>query len=247
MRKIKRIFLIDLSNLFFTPEWLIYATLFPVILTLALGFLTSGSYSTGFTSYDYYGVSTLFFGITNAATFSANSFMEEKIEKANMRVVYSPINPRYIYVSKIIATTLFCTMTCSISALILHLLVGVNYGKTLVWGPFLIMFFANLLFATIGILVCCIFKSESISNQIISPIISLLCLLGGVFFPISGLGKRIDTIANVSPVTWFFKACVEMIYDQNFRLLTPVILSCIVATILLMICCSKFFKPEVYL
>lgn len=247
MQQFYKILKIDVVNLCLEPAFVFFSIGFPVAGALILGFLSSGSYGNTVSSYDYYGVAVLFFGVSNAATFSANSFMEEKIKSANMRIIYSPVPKICIYLSKVAAAFIFCSLSCVISAVILHLLLKVNYGGSLAWGPFVVMLCSVFFFSAIGVLVCCFFKSESITNQIISPIIALLCLIGGVFFPIEGFGKWVVLASWLSPVKWMLTSCAEIIYDRNFTLFLPTVGILTGLSILAILISSKLFKGEDYL
>lgn len=247
MRQFYKILVIDTANLFLNPIFIFYSVGFPVIAALILGFLTSGSYGNAVTSYDYYGVAILFFAISNTATFSANSFMEERIKSANMRIIYSPVPKLCIYFSKVMAAFLFCSVSCFISAAILHLVLHVNYGGHLAWASFCIMLCAVFFFSAIGVLVCCFFKSESIANQAVSPLVALFCLVGGVFFPVDGFGKAFAVISWLSPVKWMLTACAEIIYDQNFSLFLPTLAILTGISVLAVFISGKLFRGEDYL
>ena len=247
MYKFKRIFVMDLLNLFTNPMWLAYATVFPAALILILGFLGSGSYGAAVTSYDYYGVAMMLYGIFNAATFSANSFMEERIKSPNMRIVYSPVRPWFIHFSKVLATSVFCAVTYLFVAALLHFVVGINYGGADAWAPFAIMLAGNFFFSTLGVLVCCILKSEGTTNNILSLLFTLLALLGGVFFPVDGLGKAVAAASWASPAKWILTACLRIIYDKDFSMLLPVCGLLVILSAASVVLCSRFFKGEDYI
>lgn len=103
MYKFLQILKRDFLNMLFNPMWVFYDTVFPLMLILILGFLNSGAYGNEVSSYDYYGVAMILYIVLNTATLSANGFMEERIKKGNMRLIYSPLPKSYIYLSKILA------------------------------------------------------------------------------------------------------------------------------------------------
>lgn len=247
MRQFQKILIMDTVNLFLNPIWIFYSIGFPVIAALILGFLTSGSYGNTVSSYDYYGVAILFFAISNTAMLSANSFMEERIKSPNLRILYSPVRPFCIHFSKVAATFIFSSVSCTIAAAILRITLNVNYGGYLVWAPFVIMLFSTFFFSALGVLVCCFFKSESIANQVVSPIIGIFCLLGGVFFPVDGFGRAVFTISWFSPVKWMLTACVEIIYDRNFALFLPALGMLAGLSIVAVFLSARLFKGEEYL
>jgi ABC-2 type transport system permease protein len=237
----------DLMNLFTNPMWLLYALAFPTVLVLMLGFLASGSFGGSVTSYDYYGVTMMLFCIMNAATYSANSFLEERIKKPNMRIIFSPVHPGFIHFSKVLATFIFCAVTYGAVGIALSLLLGVNYGGSASWAILLILLLTLLFCSALGVLVCCLLKSESSANQIISMVVAIMAVLGGLFFPVEGLGFALSAISWLSPAKWVFSACLQVIYDGNFTLFWPVCGILGLLTIGAVLASSLIFKGEEYL
>lgn len=247
MYTFKKILGMGLTNLFTNPMWIFYSIGFPLALVLVMGFLTSGSYGNTVTSYDYYGVALMIYGIFNAATFSANSFMEERIKNANMRIVYSPVRPFFIHFSKVLATTIFCTVTYTLVGALLYFIAGVNYGGVNLWMIYLIMLLAIFFFSALGVAVCCILRSESSTNQILSLLLTLFSILGGLFFPLDGLGKTVAAISWVSPAKWILSACMQIIYDNNFRMFLPAIGILVLLSALCVALSAKIFRGEDYI
>ena len=247
MYKLKQIFAMDLINLLTNPMWVFYAIGFPLALILALGFLASGSFGNAVSSYDYYGVALMAFAIFNAATFSANSFMEERIKSPNMRIIYSPVRVWHIPFSKALATTVFCTVANSIVAAFLHFAFGVNYGGSDSWLLFAIMFAAVFFFSSLGVLVCSIMKSESSANNVVSLALTLFALLGGVFFPVDGLGGAISAASWISPAKWMLAASFRIIYDSDYSMLQPVCATLALLSVASIALCGAFFKGEDYI
>jgi len=247
MYKFKKLFVMDLMNLFTNPMWIFYAFGFPIVLILILGFLMSGSYGKDVTSYDYYGVALLIFGFFNAATFAANSFMEERIKSPNMRIVYSPVRPIFIPLSKILATSVFCTVAYVFVALFLHLSVGVTYGGSDVWAVFMIMLLSIFFFSALGVLVCCLLKSEGTTNQILGLLFALFSALGGVFFPVDGLGKVLSAASWISPAKWILTSFLRIIYDKDFSMLLPVCGGFVLLSAVSVFLCGRLFRGEEYI
>lgn len=237
----------DLANLFTNLMWVVYALAFPFLMVLTLGFLTSGSYGEVITSYDYYGLTMMIYLITNAATYSANSFMEERIIKPNLRIVHSPVRSWLILFSKVAATFVFCSVTYIVAGVILHLVAGVNYGGDKTWALLLIMLLANFLFSALGVMVCTAFKQESNANQLISLLAALFAALGGLFFPVEGLGQAFVTLSWASPVKWIFVACLRIIYDGDLSVLLPTCAVLTLLSVITLLISIRLFKGEDYL
>ena len=247
MYKFKQIFMIDLKNLFTNPMWVFYAVGFPIALVLILGFLTSGGYGSTVSSYDYYGVACMIFSIFNAATYSANSFMEERIKKPNMRLVYSPVRPFFIHFSKVLASFIFCTVAYTAVALFFIFAIGVNYGGGNVWAIFFIMLLSLFFFSSLGVTVCCLLKSEGITNNILSLLFAIFAVLGGLFFPVEGLGKAVVAVSWASPAKWILTACLRIIYDNDFSMFLPVCGLYALLSIASLVLSSRSFRGEDYI
>lgn len=140
-------------------------------MVLVLGYLSSSNYgSQGVTSYDYYGITILLFSILNVSMTASNSFMEKSLRLSNLRIMFSPINTSYIYVSKILATSAFTSLCYFLYALICKFLLQVNFGYHNTTYIFIIMLLFNFLSSSLGVLFCCIFKGEELANTILSPL-----------------------------------------------------------------------------
>jgi ABC-2 type transport system permease protein len=246
MYQFRQIFKLDLLNLVTNPMWIFFTVGYPLLLTLILGFLTSGGYGKEVTSYDYYGVTIILFIVFNTATLSANSFMEERIKKPNMRIIYSPVPTSEISLSKLLATFVFASVCHLLTGFILHFAAGVNFGGAGSLSVALILLLAELFSSALGVMMCCIMKSESATNQILSLLITLLSILGGLFFPLDGLGAVVQKITNISPIKWVKASVFQIIYDGNFHLFLPVtaILAALSAACVLL--SYKTFKTEDY-
>lgn len=158
----------DFKNAITNPVTVLFCLVYPLTLILLFGFLFSNQYTGNIvTSYDFYGVTMLFYLSLVSATIASTVFMEERIKKANLRVAYSPI-PRYkIYLSKIFSTFILLSTTFTINMMILELVGIVNLGgKNFIYVLMLII--ALLFFSiTLGCAVCVILKNQDLTNKLL--------------------------------------------------------------------------------
>lgn len=236
----------DFMNLAKNPMWLFYVLAFPILLVGVMGFFMEGSYGTEITSYDYYGISLMIYGALNAATIGANSFMEERIKAGNMRIIFSPQPDSYLYFSKIIAAFLFTEIAYFIDFGILHYLFGVNIGGMYTGYVLAVLTMAILFSSALGVMCCCILKSENITNQILSTLLTILCLLGGVFFSLDGFGETVRKICLLSPVKWIMNTLFAIIYDRYLGQVLPTIFMLAAGTVIIVVLCGVFFHKEDY-
>lgn len=241
------IFKRDLKNLILSPVLVTYNTVFPFLIVLILGYLTSGNYDgTNVTSYDYYGVSIIIFCVIFVSATASNSFMEARVKSSNLRIMYSPINVSSIYLSKITSTFVFTSVCFLVLMAILKLSLNVNYGgKNTIYVIILLELF-NFLSAAVGILFCCIFKSEELANKILSPFLNIFGILGGVFFQIDSFGKTVEKISYISPIKWVDQAIFKIIYDNDLSYFGPTVIILILVTLICLMFCKLTFKVEDY-
>lgn len=234
----------DLKNLIKNPMWIFYGLIFPLLMIGVIGFLVKDNYGNGFKSYDYYSYTLMIYSILSSAMIASNSFLEERIKKANMRIIYAPGSDKYIYLSKIIATFIFSVVCHLIDMFILYLVFDIYISSV----PELIILFIllELFSVSLGILCCCIFKEEQLTNQILSFIINIFGILGGLFFPLDGLGKAMRYISYISPAKWLSDLIFTIMYDNNFSefYISTLVLSFLV--VLVFVGCSKKFDREAF-
>lgn len=232
----------DFMNLLKNPMWVFYVTGFPIVLILILGYLTGGSYSGSITAYDYYGITLMIYALLNSGMTSANAFMEERIKKPNMRIIYAPGYVGNIYISKILSSFLFSFLFHVIDLLFLMLVFSVQVGNLCY---LLILFGVTELFSvTLGIMICCIVKTETLTNQIQSIIINIITLLGGVLFSLDGYGTLLQKISMLSPAKWIVKTSFELIYDKDLHRMGPTLTILTLSILIMLFICHRTFHKE---
>lgn len=245
LRGFYAIFRRDLLNLLLSPILVSVNTIFPLLLVLVLGYIGSGIYAGGeVSSYDYYGI-TMIFMVLNVSITAANSFMERSIRPSNLRILYAPLPGSYIYLSKIAATFVFTTACLCLIAGVLAVC-GIGIGGANMGYVLLLLIGFNLFSCSLGILFCCIFKSEELANKLLSIINNVSALAGGLFFPWDGLGKVAETISGLSPVKWVAEGVFRIIYDYDLGILLPTLAICLAGSLVLAWGCKLSFRAEDY-
>lgn len=246
MRRFFTILKLDIINLFKNPVLVGANTIFSVLLILIMGFLGSGNYADSKMSYQYYLISMIVYGMLNGAMTASNCFMERDIKKANLRIIYSPVGSFPIYFSKILASFLFDYFLHMIVVGILCASLDVTIGAD---PAYFILLMAPVEFAAaaLGIFFCCVFHSEESTSTLLSTLISLLCVLGGTFFSLDGMGSAIAFLSKISPVKWINEAFFTLSCDNSLHYFWPVFLSAAAISALLVFGCSLTFKTEDYL
>lgn len=247
MRGFISIFKMDMLNIIKNPVLLGSNTVFDILLVFIMGFLTSGTYANSSDAYNYYLVSFLIYDMLNGAMTATNCFMERDIKKPNLRIIHSPVGCFPIYFSKIASSALFdyiChLLVLAILVPTLHLnLGGANAG-------YIILLMAPIEFASsaLGVLFCCIFKTEEAASALLSSAISILAFLGGTFFSFDGMGGALAFASRLSLVKWLTDDFFAIIFDANLSPVIPLFAGSIILSALLVFGCSRFFRTEDYL
>lgn len=246
MRRFLSIFKMDMINLFKNPVLVGYNTIFAALLILIMGFLCSGNYSESKYSYQYYAVSLLVYGMLNGAMTASNCFMERDIKRPNLRILFSPVGSFPIYFSKILSSFVFDYSLHLLLLIILCPLLHVTLGNQPV---FFILLMAPVEFASaaLGIFFCCIFHCEETTSTLLSTVISLLCVLGGTFFSLDGMGSVLAVASRLSPVKWLNDAFFALSCDNSLGYFWPVCIGASVISMLLVLGCRLFFRTEDYI
>lgn len=243
--RLRKMIALDLLNLILNPTWMCFSILFPLLLIVIVGYMTQNLYGSLVTSYDYYGVTLMIYSALYSGTFSANCFMEEKIKKANLRSVYAPIQSWEIPLSKTVATFLYTLFFYTLVAIFTGVLFSINYGEHVfkLW-----LLFASINFASsnVGVLMCCIFKSEGIANQILSIVTNIVGITAGLLFPTAALGQTFHDVCSALPLSKYMIVIFELIYDSSSpNYISALIwMSCI--SLIMIVLTNFFFKGEDY-
>ena len=236
----------DIHNLLTNPMLMFYNAVFPFLLIGILGYLSNGSYQGDANAYDFYGVTMLLYSVLNVTLTASNTFMERGLKNSNLRVLYAPVSPSAVYLSKIVSTFLFTSACFVIQMALSALLLGVNYGGVNAGFLLLLILVFNFFACSLGVMFCCLFKSEEAANKILSLITTVLAIFGGLFFQLDALGGVGAAISAVSPVKWVLDASVHIIWDGSLSPMLPVCGSLAALSAACILGCKRFFRTEDY-
>lgn len=229
------------------PVLVLFTFVYPVFLILIFGYLFSNNYTENIvSSYDFYGVTMMFYIVIVSATITPSVFMEERIKQANLRIAYTPVSRIQLYISKLLSTYMILFIAFTAEMLILNFLNIVNYGQArflYVYG----LYMALLLFSvTLGGAVCVIIRNQDLTNKIIGVIVNTLAVVSGIFFPIASLGKLADQISDLVPIKWALNLIFQIIYDGTIQNYGIIILILLLFSIFFGIIIHYRYRPEDY-
>lgn len=250
MKDMYRFFVIvkrDIANLLANTMLMFYNAVFPFLLILVLGYLGNGAYSNGGAdAYDYYGVTMLAFGLLNVSLTASNTFMERGLRNSNLRVLHSPVPASAVYLSKIVSTFAFTSVCFIVQMALSGVILGVNFGGANIGYVLALMLMLNAFSCALGVFFCCVFKSEEAANKVLSLVVNIFAIFGGVFFQLDSLGAVGAAVSSVSPVKWVLDAVVRIIWDSNTASFLPAAATLAGLTLLCIAGCKLFFRTEDY-
>lgn len=229
-----------------TPVMILSYFIYPVLLTLIIGYLSQNSFGSEISSYEYYSIGMMIFIYMGAGLSSAYNFIDKPIKEGNLRIIFAPIKTMSIYLSQIICGTIFCAIGIIFTMLVFNSLFRINYNGNEIT---IFLSFVTLAFMSnsICIFLCTIIDDVGPINIIFNMIQSVFCILGGAFFSIESLGKIPAILAKLSPVKWLMDGILNSMYDNNNLLIFIIIAVNIVLGMIFIGFCKVTFKTEKYL
>lgn len=238
----------ELYRLISSPGTMCIFLVFPFILIALMGFLFEDLYHTSIvSSYDFYGVTMLFFIIMMGSTVPANVFLAKKIKSGNTRIFYSPVSRISIYCSKILACFLVMSICVTLNIIVFQMTSFVNFGgENIGYVIFLMVQFCFFLIV-LSSAICVTIHSEEITNIILSNSMSVFGLLSGIFFPIANLGHFFERLAAYSPFKWTIDCLFQLIYDGGSMNYWWIMLGLFGLSLLLLMIVHRNYRPENYI
>ncbi|MCR5021532.1 ABC transporter permease [Ruminococcus sp.] len=237
----------DISyNIARKPAILIYMFVFPVLMFVLLGMLLSGRFTASLTSFDYFGITVMIYFQLTMGTMASNMIMEENVKLPNMRIAYSLVNERYIYYSKVAALMICDALAIFIYMLVLKCFFGVDYGNNMlvVFAAYIILGFFSV---CLGVFLCILLRDESSCNNILGVVQLVLCLLGGIFFPVSVLGKAGLILSDLSIVKWINYGIGSYVYGSDPSGLAAICLIAFICSVILLKITGKIFRIQLFI
>lgn len=225
-----------------------YGIMMPLLMIVILGYMATNYYTgeNGISSYYYYALVTApLCTFLNSITLIYVA-REESNYKCGERFVIAPISKISIVLSKIMPSTISISIFNVILMVICKLLFKVDFR-----GRFLevILLLTMLAFMSCAMGTCiglCTKDFMTIKNFISTPIL-IMGVLGGSFFPIGSLGKVMEIIGYISPLTWINKGIFTMLNDNSIQIYIIALILMLSLGILFTAGAIKMFKKEAFL
>ncbi|MEG0619274.1 MAG: ABC transporter permease [Bacilli bacterium] len=237
----------DFFNLLKNKPIMMYLVIYPPLLIIVTGFVFQNYFNNEIlSSYDYYGINILVFLTTASVIILPELMFGSNVKHVNFRIIYSPISREKMYISKIIVAVIVPFIIFSSYIFIFNLFKIVNYGSNNAVDMIIIEFFLLLFSISFGGAFCVFSKNEDLSTKILNLIVNLLAAISGVFFPVYLLGKNIEKISIISPISLVLNTIYEIIYDGNFASFIPTISILLFFSVIFISLIHLNYHPEKY-
>lgn len=221
-----------------------YNIIFPIIMIILLGYLSSGSYGREFTGYQYYCVVMLPFCIAMAVITAAYAGKDDAYKKTAVRFLFAPVKVTHIIIAKLFSCTIVISF-CNLIVLIFVLLIcKLPISAKL---PTITLALAAEAFAVcaIGLFIGLGMKNFIFIKNILNIPICIAAVLAGTFFPLGTLNPRWESVIALSPLTWINRGIFLYIYDHDpVILLRSVFVSVSIGIIFAVLAVLLFKKEE---
>jgi ABC-2 type transport system permease protein len=223
-----------------------YNIIFPIIMLILLGYLTSESYGSSFTGYQYYSVVMLPFCIALAIISAAYAGKDEAYRKTAIRFLFTPISRMQIVLSKLLSLSIVISICNMVVLLFSLLLFRLPIGDKL--APiFLLLAAETFAVCALGLFIGFGMKNFILIKNLMNLPIMLAAILAGVFYPFGTLKEEVAFVIRMSPLSWINRSLFLYIYDNSSSLLWRITLICVFGGIVFAVLAIMLFKKEEYI
>ena len=225
-----------------------YGVIMPLFMIIMLGYMASNYYTgeKGITSYYYYAMVTIPLCTFLNSVSLIYIAREESNYKCGERFMIAPIGKITIVLSKIIPSTISMCIFNVILIVICKFLVKVNFNGRFLEIILLLVVLAFMSCAIGTFIGLCTKDFMAIKNVISTPIL-IMGVLGGSFFPIGSLGKVMEIISYISPLTWVNKGIFIMLNDNSIKIYNISLVLTLFIGVMFTFGAIKKFKKEAFL
>lgn len=223
-----------------------YNIVFPTVIIMLLGYLTSKSYGESFTSYHYYTITIIPFCALMGISTVSYAAQDEKLLRTSYRYIAAPISKRQIVLSKFLSCSIVLSVCNIVTLLIAKLLFQLDFhGNVLL--VFLMLVCETVTVTGIGLFLGLACKNlDTLRNFLNIPIV-IFGFLGGAFFPVSSFNPVLGTIIKLSPLTWLNRGIISYVYDNQAQMIGIISAGLLVFGLAMTGLTIKFFKKEAFI
>lgn len=223
-----------------------YNIIFPVIMILLLGYLSSESYGKQFTGYHYYTIVMLPFCVAMAMITAAYAGKDDAYKRTAARMLFSPVTKTQIVLAKLISCTIVISI-CNVLVLLFSCLVlrlPIREEFLLIT---LLLTVETFTTCAIGLFIGFGMKNFLVIKNIMNLPIGVAGILAGAFYPIGTLNRGLNIVLHLSPLTWMNQSIFRYVYDHDTSLLWKTTGIYFIVGLIFMSLAIRLFKKEEYI
>lgn len=165
---------------------------------------------------DYFSVTMITLIIMYAASTGAWSVKEDKLTKAGMRIMASPVKKYEFMIGKLFGITIITILQILTVFLFSKYLLKTYWGSD-VWTVLGIMMSEIIMVICLGIGIAFIIKDEHIMSSVLNIVIPIIIFFGGGYIPLESIhSKIIIMLSHFSPLKWTNIAIFNVIYLKDY-------------------------------
>lgn len=224
---------------------LFYSIVFPMIVILLLGYLSSKSYGNVLSSYHYYAIVTVPFCSLMAVSTVSYATQDEKMANTSLRFLTAPITKVELILSKLFSCAIVLSLCNVVTLGAAKLLFQMDF-KGNFFNIIILLTAETFMVSGIGVYLGLAFKNLNAVRNFLNLPLCIFGFLGGAFFPIGSLNPIFAGIINTSPLTWVNRGIVSSIYDNNAQILWTVTIIFVQIGVIFTGLTILFFKKEAF-
>lgn len=194
------------------PIIVVYMFGYPLLIFVLMSNVMASFFGSLQAAQNFYFIRIMLFVQFSLGTMITNALIENRVKYSNLRLTYVLSEPFNIVTSKLISLTflnvLAITFYIAVCRLVFHMDMPVSFLKLA--GTYLICGFFSM---TLGLVLILILRDESVTNNIFGISQLLICILGGLFFPVCFLGGRIINLSHYS----LAKVVLQVLMDNDMK------------------------------
>lgn len=246
MKNFSPLFLIALKRRSKDFFIIFYNVVVPIVIITLLGYLTSKSYGTEFTSYEYYSIVITPFCLLMGITSVAYAAVDEKRMKTSCRYMTAPISKASIILSKLFSCVIALTVCGVIVLIISKLLFQLPINGTILYLIWLFLC-ESVAVTGLGLFFSLASKNFAAIQNFLNLPILIFGFLGGAFFPVGSLNPVLSFVISLSPLTWINRGIMYCLYGSDIRILLYTSAVLLATGVLFTILTIKYFKKEAFI
>lgn len=197
-----------LNNEIKNPIIIVYMFVFPIIFFILISNVMVSFFENLQLSQNFYFIRIMLFIQFSLGTMISNALMENRVKYSNLRLAYVLSKPFDIVLSKLLSLIFFNILAIIFYIMVCNLVFNVDMQISF-FKLTIIYFICGFFSMNVGLILVLILKDESLTNNIFGIIQLLVCIAGGLFYPVCFFNGIFIKISNFSLAKIILQAILE--------------------------------------